>query len=169
MSRLETVTHSLLICVCCVSLVALIEHNFVGHTHGGTATSTKLGQRLPLPSADLGRSKGAVVIVLRSTCQYCVASIPFYRQLAEHMGQGTDRPTLVVVSPEPSDVTKAFLARSGLVVDDIYRAELSTIGAIGTPTVFIANSMGVVKQEYRGKLSAAVEKELLEKATNRTL
>lgn len=166
MSKLEKLTHVLLIAVCCGSLFLLAERRLkskVTTNRVGVVRQTQIGKALRLAGANWEESRLNVVIGLRSTCPFCAASLPFYKRLSEISRQRRGEVSVLVVSPEKEDSVEAFLSRAGVSVDRIFRSALEPLGVDGTPTIFVVDSRGIVRDQFAGKLEDQREKTLLAK------
>jgi hypothetical protein len=53
------------------------------------------------------------------------------------------------------------LAEHSIAVDHVTQSELNSLGIIGTPTVLIVDSHGVVQRAFLGKLVSRDEQEVL--------
>ena len=106
-----------------------------------------------------GNSARTAVLVLRSTCIFCTESMPFYRQLSEF--RSPERFALVVLSPEPDEVTRRYLASHSLLVDAARRHTGAEIPTRATPTLVLVDRTGRVEKSWLGKLNSDQQEELL--------
>jgi hypothetical protein len=121
-----------------------------------------VGSRVELPGVSWIESPQTVVLALSVYCQYCRASAPFYRSLAEAARSGQFR-TLAVLR-EPSVESAPLLAALGVDgVQDVRYSDLETIGVRATPTLLIVDDKGFVQAALTGKLSEAEEKDVFAK------
>ena len=162
---LEKVTQWCLILVCCVSLFLLLEKRF---GHQGTLRTASVptaqaleGRELDLTGAFWGRSSKTVVVALTSQCKFCTASLPFYNRLSKLRARPGSSFSIIVISPESSDVVVKLLSGAGILADQVLSADFSKLGFRGTPSVFIVDSRGTVKRTFVGQLDGPGESGLL--------
>ncbi len=161
MSRLEKATHILLLAVCGVSLTVLVKREFLPAR--SMVARSRVGQKLSLPGGAARSFPATVVIVLSSNCQYCRASLPFYRRVLEWRLQRAAAVRVIAVSPDAPEVVREFLDAGGVKVDEVLQATLRTLGAPGTPTIYVVDAHGLIRSEFFGQLSDEREKALLAK------
>lgn len=172
MSRLEKITHFFLIAVCCASLAALgqgylsrrdqASPRLVSATSTGGATHRiQVGERFALAGVDWSHSPTNVVIDIRSGCQYCEASLPFYQELTQAGRQHSAAVSVFAVSSDTAEVLNTFLTKAGVTVDRIIQANPGSLGIPGTPTVLLVDANGIIRERYLGKLGESQEKALL--------
>jgi hypothetical protein len=98
-----------------------------------------------LPDVHYGESKATLVLYLRSSCQYCTASMPFYRELTNHAHAKAVR--IVIVSAEPPQSLRAYLSQHHLEAD---RALSFEGRAVPTPTLVLVGADGRVRSAWLG-------------------
>lgn len=169
--KIELVANVAIIVVACLLGMVLVKSYLL---HAPTDKSTQrqdstpgqnvavLANEIKLDSLNIDwkRNGQTLLLVVSSSCHFCTESAPFYRQLAN----GHQRTRLVAVLPQPIDEGKRYLDRLGFAVDDIKQASLSSINVMGTPTLMLVNSDGVVVQTWIGKLPEAQEEDVLRKS-----
>ena len=161
MSGLEKATHICLIAVSVVSLTLLIERRFGGGNSPPSSGGSMVGRSLALGSVNWSRSPKNVVIGVKSTCKYCAASLPFFRRISgARGGRGTGISVIAISSEEP-EITRGFLGKADVAVDQVLQVPLERLGIRGTPTVLLVDARGVVQKEFAGALSHEGEEALL--------
>ena len=163
MSKLEKVTHVSLIVVSLLATIVLVRQHFFPQTVS-THSTALVGKRFAISGLTLPR-RPAIVVAIRSDCQFCTASLPFYRQLGNNRGSVP----LFFLSSEPAEKLREFVDGAGITYDGIASADLRQAGISVTPAMAIIDSEGTVKQAFSGKLSehdakavlALVNKEML--------
>jgi hypothetical protein len=161
-SKLEAVANAVFV-VAALFLLALLTRNFAG----------QLGVRGPVvvrPNDILTEPPGyswsahdrTVVLVLKARCEYCEASVPFYRRLVALDSAEALSGSLLAVFPDPADTVRTVLREEGLAID--YRAGVSLAPwkVTGTPTLLVVSSSGRVLQVWRGRLSREEEELVVE-------
>lgn len=116
------------------------------------------GQKLEqIAGFSYNASARTLILMVRRTCSYCTASMPFYRQLA--VSPRTFR--FVVVSRDDRDVTERYLARHGLRVDAVLALDSETLRALtSTPLIVVVNRLGEVEWSRVGQLGPEAERDL---------
>ncbi len=118
-----------------------------------------VGSRMSLP-LDWGASAKNIVLVLSKGCKYCSASADFYKRLAAKARQ-SEEIRLIGVFPQNADEAKSYLKEMDIPIGTIMQAPPSSIGVRVTPTLILADKNGIVIKSWIGKLSAALENEVL--------
>lgn len=147
-------------------VVVLLAERFTARTTPSTvseatqnADTYAVGEHLDLPGLDPSASEATLVLVVRSTCPYCTASMPFYSSLSAMRSANPDR-RLVAASWEAEDVTRRYLEEHHVVVDKILSVSPKSLRVPGTPTVILVNGKGTVQGAWVGKLSETHEQEV---------
>ena len=163
MSRLEKATHVCLITLCCVATFFLIQAKVSGRARPGADVGARyVGKTLNLPGAQWSGSRLNAVLVLSSTCKFCRASAPLYRQIVSIRNERHGDLSLTAVAQEPLESLRAYIAEDGFAVDNVYQADLHAQGLGGTPTVLLVDRRGVIREAFLGHLNETHEKKLIE-------
>lgn len=102
-------------------------------------------------------AKRTAVLFVRSTCQYCTESMPFYQSLVK----GGAR--LVVISGEPKDRLDAYLGEHGLISVESATVEHSSWPKLtGTPTLVVVDETGHVVKSLVGMVPEAEQRRIRE-------
>jgi len=159
MGKFEQITCAFLIAVSLLAGYVLIEQRISPPTRTNRRTSVDalIGKKMNLKGASWDESSQHIVVVLNSHCVFCVASLPFYRQLGGAIKANGAGTALTIVSSEPVAVTQQFLADNGVVADHILSSPLNVLGVSATPTMLLTNSKGVVVKAFVGHLAPANE------------
>jgi len=161
MTKLETATHVFLIALCCLAGGILIEQRFFpARQDDPLPPRTLVGREVKLPGADWQAAPVSVLLQLSSTCHFCNESMPFYRQLMEARRAAGAKVPVIVASADAVAVMRKHLEDQQVMVDKVLHSRPGAFG-MGTPTVYIVDSRGVVKRVFIGKLDASGEKQLL--------
>jgi rhodanese-related sulfurtransferase len=87
--------------------------------------------------------------------------VPFYRELAKHLGSRTDN-NIIVVSPNPRDVIQGWLTANSIRVAKVVPStNLLTLGISVTPSLLMVDRNGTVTDIMVTKLSAEEERRVL--------
>ena len=105
--------------------------------------------------ADAERS---YILYVRSTCQYCTASMPFYRQFAQALNSHRGA-RLVMASYESKATTAAYLAEQGLFGPSITITRTKAPGP--TPVLVLVDRHGIVQNAWVGQQDASGERAIL--------
>ena len=101
-------------------------------------------------------AKRTAVLFVRSTCQYCTESMPFYQELVKGGA------TLVAISGEPKKSLDAYLDEHGLAIASATVERASWPKLSGTPTLVIVDGAGKVVGSWVGLLSATDQRRVRE-------
>lgn len=119
----------------------------------------KKGTKVNIPNVDWEKNEKTLVIYLRKGCRFCTESMPFYQKLAE---KGVAKNTkLVVVSQDPKEVSREYLAEHKVQIKEVRQASLNSLGVRGTPTLILTNKKGEVSNSWVGRLPPEIEKEVI--------
>lgn len=125
--------------------------------------SLQNGEVLTVSGLQLASKHSTVVLFVRSSCQYCTASMPFYARLRRQMETAADRQglRLVMVTTDDLETASSYLAQHSLKVDQLLPNTRTPDRIWATPTVVVLSSSGTVKGAWTGQLSEAREGEVL--------
>lgn len=126
---------------------------------------TPIGKAIPLENVDWKNNKKTLVLYLSTTCRFCNESSPFYKRLVEKYADDKNI-KIVAVMPQTIDVAKEHLKSLGVNINDVYNAQLKSIGVTATPTLLLVNESGIVSEMWRGKLANDKESEVLDKLSS---
>lgn len=129
------------------------------------ASASPIGKTIRVEDIDWKSSKKTLVLYISTTCHYCDESSPFYQRLVEKYVDDTSM-KIVAILPQTVEEGKDHLRSLGLKINDVYSAQLSSIGVNATPTLLLADDAGVVLDMWRGKLSNEREKDVLDRISN---
>lgn len=97
-------------------------------------------------------AEGGVIAFLTTTCRYCEATIPFWDQLGDYLG---DRSIAFVgVSLHPREITQSYVGRHGIhwpLVSARNPSALSAIGISGVPVLLVVRPGGEVAEVWIGR------------------
>ena len=156
MSTIEKISQLSLILTCGVAVFVMIGNWRQEHpekTDPQTAAAKSIGRPLPVQGVPWNKSKVNVVLAVSSKCKFCLASMPLYRKIAAIGRDHGSEVSLLAISPEPRTQIGAFLSEQQVTVDDVYSASFAKIGVRATPTVFLTDSKGVIRDVFVGQLT----------------
>lgn len=166
---LERVSHVAFIVMCvAVTAVGVQRFSDARTTRDGTVAPAPFqpGTRLALPaSLEAQGARGSVLLALSTNCQYCTASMPFYRRLRELDAVRAGALKLAVISLQPETQMREYLRTHDAGVDTIVTFADSGISIRGTPTLILVNARGEVVRSWTGQLRSDEEAEFV-KALN---
>lgn len=113
-----------------------------------------------LPDVDFRRASRTLLLVVRSTCHYCRASTPFYRQLASSKSR-IEGLRIVGVCTESKEACATFLRQEKLELDDIMAVRPGGLRIRGTPTLVLVDAQARVVKLWTGQLQDAKQREVL--------
>jgi hypothetical protein len=135
----------------------------------GPPPPIKAGTRFALHK-DLqpGQARASVVVVLSSSCQYCTASMPFYRRLAELDVVRNGQVRFGVIGLQPDPVIREYMASNGLDVRTLVHVSAGGVAVQATPTLLITDSQGAVTRSWAGRLPPADEEAVFDEIARLT-
>jgi hypothetical protein len=119
------------------------------------AIGDKLEATLPVKFSD---AEHTLVMLVQAGCQYCTASMPFYKELMEARGSSPSRVRIVAIATNNLDATTSYLSVHGVEPDAILPMPSAWLGRVGTPTLVSVNKAGEVSGVWLGQLQADQEK-----------
>ncbi|MGI8641505.1 MAG: peroxiredoxin family protein [Pyrinomonadaceae bacterium] len=180
LSNIATVVIAILLCVITVKLFFPTSptvniagmpgpNNVPGNSTSSVTTAppqiTPIGKAMPLENIDWKNNKKTLVLYIATTCRFCNESSPFYKRLVEKYADDKNV-KLVAVLPQTVNEAKEHLKSLGVNINDVYNAQLRSIGVTATPTLLLVNDSGVVSEMWRGKLTTDKETEVLNKLSS---
>jgi len=125
---------------------------------------TPVGQAVPIQGIDWKKNKKTLMLYISTKCHFCTESAPFYQRLVkEHSSKDVN---FMAVLPQSVDEGKVYLKGLGANIENVYNAQLNSIGVTATPTLLLVDENGVVSDMWRGKLSDDREKEVITKLSS---
>jgi hypothetical protein len=119
-----------------------------------------IGQTVPISDVNWSKSPHTLVLALQTTCHYCSASAPFYKELLEKRDAGAWQ--AVAVLPQPVQKSTAYMQAEGYSVPDVRQMNLGLIGVAGTPTLLLVDQKGKLEKEWVGRLDPSGENDVAE-------
>ena len=153
----------LVFCAVTAGLVAptVIREGFFSLGADAAANGPVQGSRLSVPGLDFSQGTNTVVVFLRSSCQYCIKSMDFYRVLAAK-ATTTSHFRLVVVGSEPVDSVNRFLREHQLKPDEVIPMHTVRVSISATPTLVLVNERGIIVRSWVGEMGPAARELLLQ-------
>jgi len=111
------------------------------------------------PELGLKSAESNLLLVTRSTCHFCRASMPFYQRLTETARKAGAR--VVAVSAEDPAANRAFLLANGVQVDTVASLSESGLKQSPTPTLILIRGNGKVVNSWVGQLPSDREAEVI--------
>lgn len=87
--------------------------------------------------------------------------MPYYRQLAAAKNSSGAHVPLEVISLDRAEDVKALLSAEHVAWDGAYQLPKRDPALTGTPTLLVADSQGIIRKAYIGKLGPAQEVQFL--------
>jgi hypothetical protein len=109
---------------------------------------------------EVGRS---LLIFINSACVYCTESLPFYARLGELLSESQGaHATVFVVSREPVETTRQYLANVGVILPVAPQLEHGDLPGLKlSPTILLVDSALRVQRVWTGKLDSDREQQVL--------
>jgi hypothetical protein len=143
-----------------VIALAVVAWNFFHKAPAGSNSMKELavGSKPKVSGVSWNSSPRTVLLGISTTCPFCRASAPFYRDLVA--GQG-DKYRVVALLPEPVAKAQPSLPELGIEsLRTIQQANYQTLGIAVTPELFIVDSHGVVEAAWKGRVNPGQEAEI---------
>jgi len=158
--RLEVVANIAVILACSVFGVHY-GADLYNRVHAAPPPSTyKVGDMIKdTPDLSLSHAGMTMLLVTRSSCHFCSASMPFYRRMAEAALQSGVR--LVGATSEELDANRSYLSSNHIPTESVVSIEGNQIKASATPTLILVRRNGRVVNSWVGQLKEAREEEVL--------
>ena len=118
------------------------------------------GTKLSVPGVEWGKNERTLLLVLSTSCHFCTESGPFYKRLMEARSD-KKKVRVVAVFPQTPEEGRQYLAKFGVVADEIRTATPMSLGVRGTPTLILTDSKGAAVSTWIGKLPVTKEDEVL--------
>lgn len=94
------------------------------------------------------------MLFLSSKCHLCEESADFHRSLIAYIGEHASDLGVMAVMPDQPQTATAYLSAHGLAISNLLPAALHLPpGFRGTPTLVLADTEGLVTNEWVGLLS----------------
>ena len=165
MSRIEKASHISVILLSVAGFICLIPalKTSLLPSQQSAAASKMLGQKLELPGAHWAPGGATVLIAMTSRCSFCVASLPFYRELSSIAAASGGRIALLVASTKPDvDELEKLLQDNGVQPAKIVPSSFRALHVSGTPSVYVVDASGTIKWAHVGQMDGAKQKELVQ-------
>lgn len=153
-SRLDILANVVLVLVA----ISVAAHVFWPTT---TQAGITIGQHMPAIPGYKIQPKTTLVLVLRTGCPYCEASMPFYRRLSALHSQGSLKAHLVALFPGPGDEARSFLDKNGVDIPAVGGVDLEAMHVQGTPTLILVDRDGRIDDSWLGQLSSLKESNVI--------
>ena len=132
---------------------------------GSSGLDTRTNEVYAPPNIDLIRETASsagtypltVVLALSVHCKWCSESADLYRRIGE---ASSGRANVVAIFPEMTSEANKYLKALGVTVPSVKQAPFAKLGITATPTIWVVDSQGRIKRNWRGKLSDDREEEV---------
>ncbi len=158
----ETFANYAIVAVCILLAVFIVWRLVAdGSNSSGTTQNTYIvGERVgPIVGLNRDAAPRTLLIALRSTCQFCTASMDFYKRLAEQRSPSGIR--IVAISSEPIAITEAYAKEHGASFDAVLSFQPGNVKIQRVPTLLVIDSEGSVRNVWEGQLTAEQEQEVI--------
>lgn len=145
-----------------IAIIGVLGYRFFDTTPEPTPqiAEVKVGESLNFPNVDWSQNKQTLVLVLAKGCHFCSESTPFYQKIVQKLN-GSKQTKLIAAFPHSIEIGKAYLQENSLVINELRQVNLNQAKIKGTPTVFLVDERGVIKNLWLGMLKTKEEEEEL--------
>lgn len=156
---LDTSVNIAILVTCLVTVTVVLDRYRTGALSAVPSSPQDIlaeGQNAPsLAGVDYGRQSSTLLLFLNSSCRFCTQSMPLYQTLSKNKNKRS--PTLVAVSVEALEDTRAYLETYNVRVDEIVVHTTS----VPTPTLLLVDEAGVIRRRWVGWQDDAASRDLL--------
>ena len=156
---LENLTNVAILIVCLLIFSLFLSHKWGSHGASSNIAETHFVGKVinPVPGYQWASHPKTLVLALRKNCQYCEASMPFYKRLSSLEREGRLCVHLLAIMPDSRAAGNEALQASGVEIQGVFEEPLASIQVLGTPTLLLLNASGRVEKAWVGQLSADEE------------
>src|SRR5882672_7976261 len=103
-------------------------------------TGAQMGRALPIAGVNWSKHQHTLILGLSTSCSFCSASAPFYRELLDPKNQGDWQ--AVAVLPQSFQDAQKYTLSHGYSVENIQQSDLAVLGISATPTLLLLDQDG---------------------------
>jgi hypothetical protein len=160
---LEKLGNVAFIAMCVVVIAVGVQRLLPARAAPGPPPPVEPGTRFSLhPDLRAAESRASVIIALSATCQFCTASMPFYRRLAELDAVREGRARLAIIGLQSDAVIRDYMAANGLEVGTVVHVMVSGVPVQATPMLLVVDAQGAVTRSWAGRLPATEERVVID-------
>jgi len=150
-SRLNTFANITLV-VASIALGASVWHRFAqGRARPKLENPFRIGMKAPqIPGVDYRSYDRTLVLFLRTGCQYCESSAPFYNELHRLTRNQKQKWHVVSVFPDMKEQVEQFRQRTTMTPEAISGQDLGRFQVRVTPTAVLVTSDGTIAGSWLG-------------------
>jgi hypothetical protein len=115
----------------------------------------------PVPGYKWDSHSKTLILALRKGCEFCEASMPFYRRLSAIEHEGKASAHLLAIMPDNKTSGSEVLRTAGIEIESVFEQPLKSIQVLGTPTLLLLDASGKVEKAWVGQLSPDGEAEVI--------
>jgi hypothetical protein len=165
--RILEISANILIVVAAIAFCVFLVDRYLSKGEQPT-TARSAGQNAPQPGAklnlgsvDLGTGQKNLVMVLSTSCRFCIESTGFYQMLSKRNAEGNQ---LKIIAAFPQEIpdSKKYLSDKGIIASEVIKVVPADLMVGGTPTLILINKEGAVEKSWVGKLPPEKEADVLE-------
>ena len=147
---LKRLTYLAVISLCCVRIHSYWNSRHAEPRPSAQALSARLvGARIDIKGATAGEAaRGTVAIAMTTSCLYCRASAPFYRELLTKVRGLAGKVRTIAVVPGSEDAAVRYLQDSLLLKFDKVVQYLPGLSVAATPTLLVVDEQWVVRRAW---------------------
>lgn len=161
--KLETAAN-LAIVLAALAIVGVLGYKFFwsASENSKETAEVKTGENLNLPNVDWSQNKQTLVLAISKGCHLCAESAPFYDKIIKKLASSNDV-KLMAIFPHSTKEAANYLKEHSLSIERVMQVDFTSARIRGTPTIFLIDERGTIKNAWLGKLSSDEEEEVLSK------
>ncbi len=163
-TRLDLLINSLTLLVAALT-VAFIVHSYRAQTPRQPKVVAGITRGMVAPGlqgVNYSNENQTLVLLLRSSCPYCRAEVPFYKQVVE-VARRSGRTQIVAVFAAHDMGASRFLADNDIAARFTVAPDSQIFKAYATPTLLLVNHQGRVSDFWVGAVQGPTAESILRK------
>jgi peroxiredoxin len=128
-------------------------------------TKQRAAQMISVPGIEFSKSDKTLLLFLQQDCGVCLDSLPFYRKIIATFKEPS-RVQFVLITPGKPELAHEFFQKENLSFAIVLQGKKGLLGVVGSPTLILADSNGLVHGSWSGQLSPQQENDVWTMLTN---
>jgi hypothetical protein len=135
--------------------VFVVQKEFISKNRARKDVET--GATMPaISGVQYGTAEKTVLVAATSSCRFCLASMPFYRRLFDHVVT-RGRLQFMFIRPANDEMFGRIISQNGLSSAPQAKADFEVLRVSRTPTIIVVDRAGRIDRIWTGKLDEGDE------------